>query len=94
VCVQGAVWREDDTFLTWPHGPEELKNFLNHLNIHSNVQFTVETEYNGHLPFLDIDIYRKPDGSLEYSVYRKPTHTNFCLCVGLLHHLTNKLPFS
>ena len=29
----------------------------------------------GHLPFLDIDIYRKKDGSLGHKVYQKPTHT-------------------
>jgi hypothetical protein len=29
----------------------------------------------GHLPFLDIDIYRKTDGSLGHKVYRKSTHT-------------------
>jgi hypothetical protein len=23
----------DDRFVIWPHGPEELKNLLNHLNI-------------------------------------------------------------
>jgi hypothetical protein len=22
----------DDTFVVWPHGPEQLQNFLNHLN--------------------------------------------------------------
>jgi len=27
----------------------------------------------GHLPFLDIDVYRKTDGSLVLKVYRKPT---------------------
>jgi hypothetical protein len=26
-------------------------------------------EEDGHLPFLDIDIYRKPDGSLGHKVY-------------------------
>jgi hypothetical protein len=33
----------------------------------------------GHLPFLDIDIYKRPDGSLGHTVYRKPTHTNLYL---------------
>jgi hypothetical protein len=37
--------------------------------------FTMEKEEDGHLPFLDINIYRKPDGSLGHKVYRKPTHT-------------------
>jgi hypothetical protein len=29
----------------------------------------------GHLSFLDLDIYRRLDGSLGHKVYRKPTHT-------------------
>jgi hypothetical protein len=35
----------DDTFVIWPHGPDRLKDFLDHLNgIHQNIQFTMETE--------------------------------------------------
>jgi hypothetical protein len=66
----------DDTFVIWPHGPDRLKDFLDHLNgIHQNIQFTMETERDGHLPFMDIDIYRRADGSLGHRVYRKTTHT-------------------
>jgi hypothetical protein len=35
---------------------------------YENIQFTMEIEENGHLPFLDIDIYRKRDGSLGHKV--------------------------
>jgi hypothetical protein len=35
----------------------------------------METESEGHLPFLDLDIYRRPDGSLGHKVYCKATHT-------------------
>ena len=64
----------------WPHGQEKLMEFLNHLNgIHNKIQFTMEIEEAGHLPFLDIDIYRKMDCSLGHKVYRKPTHTNLYL---------------
>jgi hypothetical protein len=81
----------DDTFVIWPHGPKELKNFVNHLNnIHPNIQFTMETESNSHLPFLDIGIYRRPHGSLGHRVYRKPTHTNLFLNAEPHHHPTNK----
>jgi hypothetical protein len=66
----------DDNFVIWPHGQEKLTEFLNHLNgLQNKIQFTMEKE-DGHLPFLDIDIYRKPDGSLGHKVYRKPTNTN------------------
>jgi hypothetical protein len=39
----------DDTSVIWPHGPDKLKDFLNHLNsIHQSIQFTIETETEGH----------------------------------------------
>jgi hypothetical protein len=61
----------DDTFVIWQHGPDKLKDFLHHLNsIHQSIQFTMETESEGYLPFLDLDIYRRPDGSLGHKVYR------------------------
>jgi hypothetical protein len=54
----------DNTFVIWPHVLDKLKDFLNHLNsITQCIQFTIETETEGHFPFLDIDIYRRPDGS-------------------------------
>jgi len=40
-----ACWYRyvDYTFVIWPHGKEELTDFLNHLNgIHNNIQFTME----------------------------------------------------
>jgi hypothetical protein len=81
----------DDTFVIWSHRPHKLKNFLNHLNsIHQCIQFTMETKKEGCLPFLDIDIYRGPDGSLSHRVYSKPTHTNLCLNVRSHHHPSNK----
>jgi len=30
--------------------------------LHRNIQFTMEIERDSHLPFLDIDIYKRPDG--------------------------------
>ena len=67
----------DDTFVFWPHGQKKLAEFLNHLNgLHNKIQFTMEKEKEGHLPFLDIGIYRKTDGSLGHKVYQKPTHIN------------------
>jgi hypothetical protein len=45
----------DDTFVIWPHRPDKLKDFLNHLNsIHKCIQFTMGTKSEGHLLFLDI----------------------------------------
>jgi hypothetical protein len=50
----------------------------------------METESEGHLPFLDLDIYRRPDGSLGHNVYCKPTHTNLYLNAKSHHHPSNK----
>jgi hypothetical protein len=81
----------DDTFIIWPHGQKRLTDFLNHLNsLHSKIQFTMEPEKDGHLPFLDADVYRRPDYSLGHKVYRKPTHTNRYLQQDSHHHPANK----
>ena len=81
----------DDTFVIWPHGKASLTNFLEHLNgLHKNIQFTMEIEENGRLPFLDIDIYKRKDGSLGHKVYRKRTHTNLYLHQLSHHHPANK----
>jgi hypothetical protein len=50
----------------------------------------METESERDLPFLDLDIYRRPDGCLGHEVYRKPTHTNFYLNAKSHHHPSNK----
>jgi len=61
--------------------PRELSVFL-YMSISRNGRCpssSISIEDEGHLPFLDIDIYRKTDGSLGHKVYRKPTHTNLYL---------------
>ena len=48
----------DDIFVIWPHGHDKLQGFLDHLNrLQEKIHFTIETEKDGHLLFLDIDIY-------------------------------------
>lgn len=81
----------DDTFLIWQHGAQELVNFQNFLNDqHSEIQFTMESEKDGALPFLDVLVKRKPDGTLGHQVYRKPTHTNRYLNAQSNHHPAQK----
>jgi len=80
----------NDTFVFWPHRTEKLERFLDHLNgLHRNIQFTMEMEGDGHLPFLDFDIYRRWEGSLGHRVYQKPTHTVLCLVPGSHHPSSN-----
>jgi hypothetical protein len=50
----------------------------------------METEEDNHLPFLDIDIHKRPDGTLGHKVYRKPTHTSLYLNANAHHHPSSK----
>jgi hypothetical protein len=44
---------------------EKLERFRDPLNVlHRNIQFTMEVKRGGHLPFVDMNVYRRPDGSL------------------------------
>ncbi|KAK5645629.1 hypothetical protein RI129_004093 [Pyrocoelia pectoralis] len=79
----------DDIFIIWPHGLQDLDGFLSHLNgINNSIQFTMELETNNSLPFLDLLITRNNDNNFNYSVYRKPTHTNRYLNANSHHHPT------
>lgn len=81
----------DDTFVVWSHGRQTLEQFLVHLNsVHNNIQFTMEVEENGSIPFLDVHVTRKPDGSLGHAVYRKKTHTDRYLNANSHHHPMQK----
>lgn len=81
----------DDTFVVWPHGEDNLHTFLQHLNnINKNIQFTIETEKNGRIPFLDVEVSRKDNMRLGHKVYRKPTHTDRYLQKSSNHHPRQK----
>ena len=51
----------------------------------------MEVEENERIPFLDVLIYRKLDGSLGHKVFRKKTHTDNYLDVDSHHHPAEKL---
>ena len=79
----------DDIFVVWPFGKDELLSFLDYLNsIHPRIQFTVELEEENKLPFLDVLVSKTTNGSLEHTIYRKPTHTNRYLNAESHHHPT------
>jgi hypothetical protein len=65
-----------DTFVVWPHGPEQLQNFLGPLkSTRPSIQFTVEIESDSAIPFLDVLVIRK-ETTLTTKVYRKPNNTD------------------
>lgn len=67
----------DDAFVQWQHGEDELKIFLKHLNsIHINIKFTMESEGNGQLLFLDVLVKKQTNRKFGAEVYRKSTHTD------------------
>lgn len=85
-------WHVDDTFLIWLHSRHAWFNFVNFLNsLHRNIQFTMEIEQEGKLPFLDMWIKKRPDGTLGRPVYRKPTHTSLYWNNQSRHHLAQKV---
>jgi len=82
----------DDTNVLWLHGKEKLDKFFQHLNnISNDIKFTMELEENNSIPFLDVLINRKQDGSLGHTIYRKNTHTYNYLHSNSHHHPNQKL---
>lgn len=79
----------DDTFsIVKRRAVREILNQLNALD--SNIQFTMELEDNGCLPFLDTTVKRLHDGKLETTVYRKATHTERYLSFSSHHPRNSK----
>ena len=75
--IQLPFWKRyvDDTCTVVPK--DRVQDLLQHLNgIEESINFTVEVESEGCIPFLDVLISRQPDGSISTSVYRKATHTD------------------
>ena len=65
--------------------------YYDHLNsIDPCIQFMMEKESDGQLPFLDILLNREEDGSISNSVYRKATHTDQYLCFHSHHPAAHK----
>jgi hypothetical protein len=63
---------------------------LNWLNSQpQKIQFTMEEEQSGQLPFLDV-IVKRQDNQLIFDVYRKPTSTKRYITTDSFHHQSQK----
>ena len=65
----------DDIFFVWSGTKDEFELFVWHLNgVEIKIQFNMELEQEGFIPFLDVGI-TKSEGTVITRVYRKPTNT-------------------
>jgi hypothetical protein len=70
----------------------KVKETLNKLNsFHPKIQFTVEIEKDGILPFLDVLTKRKDDNTIGHSIHRKATTTNRYMNYASYHHMSHKI---
>ena len=64
----------DDIFVLFKR-PEHVKPFIDYMNSkHKNINFSFETEKEGQMPFLDVNVFRE-NGKFVTNVYRKETLT-------------------
>jgi hypothetical protein len=60
----------DVTFVIGHMDPTRLREFLVHMkSVHQNIQLSMTIEIYIHLPYLDTDTYRRPNGSLGCKLY-------------------------
>ena len=87
-----SFWRRfvDDTLTIIKSS--QIANFLQHLNsLDQHIPFTKEeARPDGSMPFIDVLVTPREDGSLDTTVYRKPTHTDLYLQWDSNHTLTSK----
>ena len=79
----------DDTFVIIEK--KFFNIFFDHINnLEPFIKFTVETENNYQLPFLDTLVQRSENGKLSFFIFRKPTHTDCYLNFRSDHPLQHK----
>ena len=89
--VSQSFWKRFVDDVISPVSQDEIVVLLQHLNsIEPSIQFTVERETDGKLPFLDTYVQRTTDGKLETVVYHKPTHTDKYLSFNSHHPRSHK----
>ena len=70
---------------------DAVEALLHHLNeVRPTIKFTMEREKDGSLPFLDTNLTRREDGTLNVTVFRKQTHTDRYLHFNSHHPVSAK----
>ena len=88
--VPPKIWKRyvDDIFCIT--GKDDISAFFDTLNsFDTNILFTIKTECNGKIPFLDTLVSRR-NGVIIVDVYRKPTHTDRYLDFNSHHDRQHK----
>ena len=81
----------DDILCLWLGDREDLSEFLEYINnIHPKINFTLETEQDSKINFLDLTITRV-DNKHSFSIYRKPTNTGLILDNLSFHPFSHKM---
>lgn len=74
----------DDTFLICSHELAKVHGFVNFKNsIHINIKFTMELQQDGQLPFPNVLVYKKGNGTLGRQVYSQLTPTYIFLTAAI-----------
>ena len=81
---QVSCWKRfrDDIFLLWKHGEEELEkffNFMNGIDETGKIQFTMVSNPDNSLEFLDLKLQLRDD-QISVDVYSKPTNSFTYVC--------------
>ena len=92
--IRPRLWKRyvDDILAVIPKDAiSEFKDHLNSIDPTDNIKFTHEEMVDRHIPFLDALVHVNNDGSIKFTVYRKPTHTNQYLSFSSHHHISHKI---
>lgn len=90
-CISFWYRYVDDVLCLWKGTDRQLNNFLIWLNnLDTNIQFTIETEQNCSINFLDITLTRL-NNRLSFNIYRKPTFSDNVIPITSRHSSNIKL---
>ena len=85
----------DDIFIIWPHGQDELEQFIQHMNSCStHIQFTTEKS-SSEIAFLDT-LVKLDQGQITTDLYTKPTDSHNYLYYNSSHpqRCKDSIPYS